>query len=70
MTPQEETAAIMTAKASPAIAVAAVNQLPTITLPDIVNWATLMYLGLMISHKLWRMYKEYRTGKVARHDDE
>lgn len=69
MTIHEETAASMMAKATPPIAVIAANQMPLLSLPDIVNYCTLLYLALMISHKAWRMYREWRTGKAVKDDE-
>lgn len=57
-----ETAVSAAAKLSPPMAVTAGN-LAGMTLPDLVQYATLLYLALLIAHKAWRMYKEYKTGK-------
>lgn len=35
------------------------------SLPDIINVCTALYLILLITHKGWRMYKEWKTGKEA-----
>jgi len=56
----------MATKASPPIAVAAANTFSDLTVPDIVNYLTLVYLVLMISHKAWSMWREYKaTGNAA-----
>lgn len=44
-------------KASPPVAVAAGN-LMGMPLPDLVQWVTLIYLALLISHKAWRWHRE------------
>lgn len=53
----------MVAKAAPPIGVAASN-LYGISLPDLVQYATLVYLALLIGHKAWRWSKEWKSGKV------
>lgn len=50
----------MATKASPPVAVAAANMFSDLSVPDIVNYLTLVYLALMISHKAWSMYREYK----------
>lgn len=30
------------------------------SIPDAINYGTLVYLGLLILHKGWQMYKEWR----------
>lgn len=57
-----ETAVSVAAKSSPPLAVAAGN-FAGMSLPDLVQYATLLYLAMLIAHKGWRMYKEYKTGK-------
>lgn len=52
------------AASTPPVAVATAN-LFGLSLPDIVQLATLVYLSLLILHKLAQMVKEWRTGKVA-----
>jgi hypothetical protein len=34
-------------------------------LPFLINVATVIYLFLLIVHKGWKMYKEWKTGKDA-----
>lgn len=63
MTPNDETGSFMATKVTPPIAVAATNMYSNITLPELVNYLTVLYLALMISHKGWRMYREWRSGK-------
>lgn len=64
MSHHDEPVSAMIAKASPPVAVVTAH-LAQITIPEIINYATLLYLCLMISHKAWRMWREYRTGKVV-----
>jgi hypothetical protein len=56
-------------RASPPVAVAAGN-LMGMPLPDLVQWMTLVYLVLMISHKGWRMYREWTHQGGADDSDE
>lgn len=57
-----ETGVAMAAKAAPPVAVASASAYG-ITLPELVQLATLIYVGLMIVHKCWHMWKEWKTGK-------
>lgn len=59
-----ETTTYMVTKVTPPVAVVAGN-IAGLSLPELVQWATLLYLALMISHKVWRMYKEWKSGKGA-----
>jgi hypothetical protein len=34
-----------------------------ISLPEIINVCTVVYLALLISHKGWQMYKEWKQGR-------
>jgi hypothetical protein len=58
-----ESITTMAAKAAPPVAVASA-QAVGITLPEAVQLAALFYTILMIVHKLWHMWKEWRTGKA------
>lgn len=59
-----ETSAAMLAKTAPPIAVVGAEYIG-ITLPELVHLATLFYVGLMIVHKCWHMWKEWKTGKIT-----
>lgn len=52
----------MAAKVAPPVAVASV-EFAGVTLPELVHIATLTYVVLMIIHKCWHMWKEWKTGK-------
>jgi hypothetical protein len=52
----------MAAKAAPPVAVVSAHAYG-LTLPELVQILTAIYVGLMIAHKLWHMWKELRTGK-------
>lgn len=65
MNSTDETGTYMATKATPPIAVSVANTFSGMTLPEVVNWATLVYLLLLISHKGWAMHKEWKTGKDA-----
>lgn len=57
-----ESGPAMVVKAAPPVAVVSAHAVG-ITLPEAIQIATFVYLGLMIIHKLWHMWKELRTGK-------
>lgn len=65
---QAETITAMTAKAAPPVAVAGASAIG-ITLPEAVQIAALCYTVLMIVHKLWHMWKEFRTGQPQRESE-
>jgi len=59
MTTHEETAAAVTAKAALPVGVS----LATIfgmQVSDLLMWMTLVYTMLLIVHKVWLMYKDFR----------
>jgi len=58
-----ETGAAMAVKMAPPVAVVTAAK-AGITLPELVQLATLVYVLLMIVHKCWHMWKEWKTGKV------
>jgi hypothetical protein len=58
-----ESAAAMAAKLSPPAAVG-IAPIMGITLPELVQIAALVYTILMIVHKVWHMWKEWRTGRA------
>jgi hypothetical protein len=61
---QTETGASMIAKASPPVAVVSAK-LCGITLPDIVQWLTIIYLAILIGHKSWQIFKEWHSGRKS-----
>lgn len=58
-----ESISTMAAKAAPPVVVASA-QFVGITVPEAIQDLTLLYVALMVIHKLWHMWKEWRTGKV------
>lgn len=34
-------------------------------IPDLINYGTFIYLLLLIVHKGWKMYKEWKTGNAS-----
>lgn len=58
-----ESAAAMLAKVSPPAAVGIAPAIG-ITVPEAIQIATLIYVILMVVHKCWHMWKEWRTGRV------
>lgn len=63
---QTENTADMATKLTPPIAVAATNMFSNITVPEIVNVLTMIYLILVITHKAWTMYRDYKRGPDRR----
>lgn len=59
-----ESASAMAAKVAPPVAVAGANA-AGITVPEAIQLATLVYVVLMIIHKCWHMWKEWKTGIAA-----
>lgn len=55
----------MTAKAAPPIVVATAN-LTGVTVPELVQYATLLYLVLLISHKVIQIVREWRAARRRR----
>lgn len=64
LTSMAEPVSAMAAKAAPPVAVVGAHA-AGISLPELVQAATLVYVSLMIVHKLWHMWVEWRTGKRA-----
>lgn len=62
-----ETGVTMTAKAAPPLGVVGAH-LAGMSIADWVQWATLIYVLMMIAHKGWHMWKEWRTGKAVGDD--
>lgn len=59
---------ISDAASSPPIATATTVAVTTanlldFSLPIVINIATVIYLSLLISHKGWQMYKEWKQGR-------
>lgn len=63
LTSVAEPVSAMAAKAAPPVAVVGAHA-AGLTLPEVVQVLTGIYVGLMIVHKLWHMLKEWRTGKA------
>ena len=63
-----ETGTIMAAKVAPPITVVGVHFLgfPVV---DWVQWATLLYLAMMMADKGWDMWKKWRAGRIAKDGD-
>lgn len=63
MTITTETAADITARAGPPAAVAAANA-AGIDVPMLINLLTLAYLSVLLAHKLWTIFKDWREGRM------
>lgn len=63
LTSVAEPVSAMAAKAMPPAVVVGAHA-AGITVPEAIQIATLIYVILMIVHKCWHMWKEWRTGKV------
>ena len=59
-----ETAASITTKAAPPVTVVGAK-LAGMPVADWVTYLTAIYLVMMIAHKGWHMYKEWRTGRES-----
>lgn len=57
-----EPIATMAVKAAPPVAVVSAHA-AGITVPEAIQYVTLLYVSLLTLHKLWHMWKELRTGK-------
>lgn len=66
MTPQQtaETGVTMTAKATPPLAVVGAN-LAGIPVSDWVQYVTLAYVVVMLAHKVWSWYREWKPKRRA-----
>lgn len=62
-----ETGAAMSAKVAPPAAVVGAN-IAGMPVADWVQYATLIYVVMMIAHKGWQMWKEWKTGKESKGD--
>lgn len=54
-----DTIADMAIKSAPPVTVAAAN-IAGMPIPELVQWATLIYLVMLIGHKGWQIYKEFK----------
>lgn len=57
-----DTAAYMTVKSAPPATVV-VADMVGMQVPEIVQWLTLIYLVMLVGHKGWQIYKEFRSGR-------
>lgn len=64
LTSVTESVSAMAAKAAPPVVVVGAHA-AGITVPEAIQIATLVYVILMIVHKCWHMWKEWRTGRVT-----
>lgn len=62
-----ETGAAMAAKAAPPVAVSAAG-IAGMPIAEWVQWATLIYLAVMIGHKCWSWHREWRKGREVGND--
>ena len=60
MTAHEETTAAAAAKAALPVGVS-VATIFGVQVSDVLVWMTLIYTVLLIVHKVWLMYKDFRT---------
>lgn len=59
-----ETGVVMAAKAAPPMTVIGAN-VAGVPIADWVQYATLVYVVMMIVHKGWTMWREWKTGKSS-----
>lgn len=64
LTSVAEPVSAMAAKAAPPVAVVGAHA-AGLTLPDVVQILTGIYVALMIAHKAWHWWREVRTGKLV-----
>lgn len=62
----DETGITLATKASPPIAVSLTNMFSDVTVPEIVNVITLIYLLVLLAHKAWSWHREWRVAKSDR----
>lgn len=60
---QHETISDVAAKASPVVAASGINMFTSITLPDIIQYVSLLYAVLLAVDKLYVMYVRYRDAR-------
>ena len=63
MTITTETAADITVRVAPPAVVAAANAIG-LNVPMLINLVTLAYLSILLTHKLWTIYKDWREGRM------
>ncbi len=61
---QTETGIAMVARAAPPVAVVSAN-IAGMNIADWVQVVTLVYVVIMLCHKLWTMWKEWRDDPTA-----
>ncbi|HJV75471.1 MAG TPA: hypothetical protein VJ654_14690, partial [Noviherbaspirillum sp.] len=59
-----ETGAVMSMKAAPPVTVTGA-MLAGVAVDDWIKWATLLYVVMMITHKGWHMFKEWKSGRES-----
>ena len=57
-----DTVADMAVKSAPPATVV-VADMAGMQVPQLVQWLTLIYLLMLVGHKGWQIYKEFRQGK-------
>lgn len=62
-----ETAGTIAVKTAPPLGFVGAH-LAGMSIADWVQWATLVYVLMMIAHKGWHMWKEWQTGKEVGDD--
>lgn len=55
----------MTTKTAPPLAVASAS-LAGINVAEWVQWMTLLYVAVMLSHKLWSWHREWKADRKGR----
>jgi hypothetical protein len=52
-----------TVRLTPPAAVAVANKISD-NVPIIINWVTLFYVSVLLTHKLWTIFKDWREGRL------
>jgi hypothetical protein len=63
MTIPTETAADITIRVAPPAAVAAANAIG-VDVPMLINLIMFAYMSVLLTHKLWTIYKDWREGRM------
>lgn len=63
MTITTETAADITVRVAPPAAVAVANA-AGVDVPMLINLVMFAYLSVLLTHKLWTIYKDFREGRM------
>lgn len=63
MTITTETVADITVRVAPPAAVAVANA-AGIDVPMLINLVMFVYLSVLLTHKLWTIYKDWREGRM------